>query len=312
MNRNEYSNLPAIVQDFLEYHTLARGHSENTVRGYAIDMGLLLTVVAERHGLNEASVAAADAEFFRSITLDDLYAYQSYAASTPPSASTRCRRTSSVKSFFHYLLAKRHILDKDISLELDMPKRPVSLPAFLEADECEKVLNACTGANAVRDRAILTLFMSCGLRVSELASLDLKDVRADHVRVRGKGDKERIVYFGDGCRKAMAAWLIQRESIEIVPEDSNAVFISRDHRRIGVRAINNMVKSRIADAGMDADRFSPHKLRHTAATLMLKNGVDTRVLQEVLGHSSLTTTQIYVHVTSASLRAAAMANPIGA
>jgi len=155
------------------------------------------------------------------------------------------------------------------------------------------------------------LFMSCGMRVSELVSLNLSDIYDDHLRVIGKGNKERMIYFAQGCREAIDDYLAVRDPEKIVPEDKNALFISRDHRRISVRGVQKMLDKKLLQAGLDPSRYSPHKLRHTAATLMLKNGVDTRALQEVLGHSSLNTTQIYTHLDNAALHEAAMANPIG-
>ena len=192
-----------------------------------------------------------------------------------------------------------------------MPKRPTSLPRYLEESECERLLDACDGPFALRDYCILMLFMSCGLRVSELVSLNKTDIYEDHVRVLGKGNKERVVFFGDGCREAIDDYLLVRQEDKIIPADKNALFISRDNCRISVRGVQKMVEKKLKIAGLDATRYSPHKLRHTAATLMLKNGVDTRALQEVLGHSNLNTTQIYTHLDNASLREAAMANPIG-
>ena len=181
----------------------------------------------------------------------------------------------------------------------------------MEENECEKLLSVCDGPYMYRDYAILMLFMSCGLRISELVGLNLTDLYDDHVRVLGKGNKERIVYFGEGCREAIDDYLMVRDDGKIHEDAQNALFISQKHGRFGARGIQEMLEKRLLQAGMDPTRYSPHKLRHTAATLMLKNGVDTRALQEVLGHSNLSTTQIYTHIDNASLHEAAMANPIG-
>ena len=192
-----------------------------------------------------------------------------------------------------------------------MPKRQSSQPRYLEEAECERLLAASDDKYGLRDYAILMLFLSCGLRVSELVSLNLTDVYEDHVRVLGKGNKERVVYFGEGCREAIDDYLMVR-NVEKVPEkDKNALFISQKNCRFGVRGVQQMVEKKLLEAGLDPSRYSPHKLRHTAATLMLKNGVDTRALQEVLGHSNLNTTQIYTHLDNAALHEAALANPIG-
>ena len=255
-------------------------------------------------------------DIIKQIRIEELYRYQSFSpeninSSHALSAASRCRRTSSVKSFFNYLTTKRHLLDFNVCQELDMPKRQASLPRYLEESECERLLAACDGPYGARDYCILMLFLSCGLRVSELVSLNVTDVYEDHVRVLGKGNKERVVYFAEGCREAIDDYLDVRNVENVKDSDKNALFISRKNCRFGVRGVENMLESKLLAAGLDASRYSPHKLRHTAATLMLKNGVDTRALQEVLGHSNLNTTQIYTHLDNAALHEAAQANPIG-
>ena len=311
---------PDILMEFLEYHSTVRGHSDKTVMAYYTDLKILFRFLKKRRHLVDASVpfdaidiTDVDLDFIESIRIEELYRYQSFSPDKQGSlsAASRCRRTSSVKSFFFYLTAKRHLLDHNICQELDMPKRKASLPRYLEESECEKLLDACKGTYMYRDYAILMLFMSCGLRISELVSLNLTDVYEDHVRVLGKGNKERVVYFGEGCREALDEYLMVRDNGKIHPDARNALFISQKNGRFGARGIEQMLEKKLLEAGMDASRYSPHKLRHTAATLMLKNGVDTRALQEVLGHANLSTTQIYTHIDNAALHEAAMANPIG-
>lgn len=323
MNLDQINDVPDIVMEFLEYHSTVRGHSDRTVAAYYMDLKILLRFLKRRRRLvdpktpfNEIDITDVDLDFIKATRIEELYRYQSFSpemlgSSQSLSASSRCRRTSTVKSFFNYLTVKRHLLDTNVCQELDMPKRPASLPRYLEENECERLLKVCDGPFALRDYCILMLFMSCGLRVSELVSLNTTDLVDDHLRVLGKGNKERVVYFGEGCREAVDDYLMVRDEEKIVSEDRKALFISRDHRRISVRGVQKMVEKKLKLAGLDATRYSPHKLRHTAATLMLKNGVDTRALQEVLGHSNLNTTQIYTHLDNAALHEAAMANPIG-
>lgn len=323
MNLDKINDAPDILMEFLEYHSTVRGHSDKTVAGYYLDLKILFRYLKRRRHLvdpatpfNEIDITDVDLDFIKAIRIEELYRYQSFSpemenSPNALSAASRCRRTSSVKSFFTYLTAKRHLLDYNICQELDMPKRQASLPKYLEESECERLLAACDGPFELRDYCILMLFMSCGLRVSELVSLNITDIYEDHLRVVGKGNKERVVYFAEGCREAIDDYLLVRDDGKIRPEDKNALFISRDHRRISVRGVQKMVDKNLKLAGLDSSRFSPHKLRHTAATLMLKNGVDTRSLQEVLGHSNLNTTQIYTHLDNAALHEAAMANPIG-
>lgn len=320
MNLDAINDVSDIVMEFLEYHSTVRGHSDLTVNGYYHDLKILFRYLKRRRHcvsndipFNEIDITDIDLDFIKQIRIEELYRFQSFSpgGTNSLSAASRCRRTSTVKSFFNYLTLKRHLLDYNVSQELDMPKRQASLPRYLEESECERLLAACDGPFAYRDYAILMLLLSCGLRVSELVSLNITDVYEDHVRVLGKGNKERIVFFAEGCREALDDYLAVRNVENVKESDKNALFISRKNCRIGVRGIQNMLDSKLLAAGLDASRYSPHKLRHTAATLMLKNGVDTRALQEVLGHSNLNTTQIYTHLDNAALHEAAMANPIG-
>lgn len=320
MNLDNINDAPDILMEFLEYHSTVRGHSDRTVFAYYTDMKILFRYLKRRRHLvsadrpfNEIDITDVDIDFIKSIKIEELYRYQSFSPESDSSlsAASRCRRTSSVKSFFNYLTVKRHLLDNNICQELDMPKRQNSLPKYLEESECERLLAACDGKFEYRDYAILMLFLSCGLRVSELVGLNLTDVYEDHVRVLGKGNKERIVFFAEGCREALDDYLAVRDTGKIREEDKNALFISNVNRRITARGVEQMLDKKLLMAGLDATRYSPHKLRHTAATLMLKNGVDTRALQEVLGHSNLNATQIYTHIENTQLHEAAMANPIG-
>ena len=311
--KNTFNDLPRLAQDFLKYQVEVLGHAENTAVSYANDLRVLYSYLAQRRGLTLAEIDGQGASILEAVTADELDGYVSFSADgSPLSASSRCRRVSSVKSFFKYLTAKRRLLDRNPADGLDSPKKQAALPAYLSEREALRLIDAASGAYRVRDRAILTLFLSCGLRVSELVSLNLSDLGADRVRVLGKGGKERVVFFSEGCADALRNYLEVRDASNVPAEDADALFLSRDNRRISVRGVQKMVDKAIESAGLDSNRLSTHKLRHTAATLMLRNGVDTRVLQEILGHSSLNTTQIYTHVESDSLRAAAMANPIGA
>ena len=323
MYLDQLNDVPDIVMEFLEYHSTVRGHSDKTVFAYYTDLKILFRFLKKRRHLvandipfNEIDIIDIDIDFIKSIKIEELYRYQSFSpemtgSSASLSAASRCRRTSTVKSFFNYLCSKRQLLDNNICQNLDMPKRQASLPKYLEEEECERLLAACEGRYAYRDYAILMLFLSCGLRVSELVSLNITDVYDDHLRVIGKGNKERVVFFAEGCREALDDYLAVRDNGKIAEEAKNALFISSHNKRITARGVEQMVDKKLLMAGLDASRYSPHKLRHTAATLMLKNGVDTRALQEVLGHSNLNTTQIYTHLDNASLHEAAMANPIG-
>lgn len=192
--------------------------------------------------------------------------------------------------------------------DLDAPRLKKTLPRYLSLDESIQLLESVDEPNRARDYCILTLFLNCGLRISELVGLNLTDVREEQLRVLGKGNKERMIFLNGACRAALDDWLTERSQSATV--DRNALFLTRRHTRMTTDAVHYMVKQRLKKAGLDASLYSSHKLRHTAATLMLQNGVDVRTLQEVLGHENLNTTQIYTHVDNAELRMAASATPL--
>ena len=204
MNFDELTDIPDIVMEFLQYHSTVRGHSDKTVLAYYTDLKILFRylkrikrIVPKDVPFNDIDITDIDLDFIKNIKIEDLYRYQSFSPNTNNSlsAASRCRRTSSVKSFYNYLTSKRHLLDKNICLELDMPKRQNSLPKYLEEQECERLLSVCNDKFGTRDYCIIMLFISCGLRISELVSLNIKDIYDDHLRVIGKGNKERVVFF---------------------------------------------------------------------------------------------------------------------
>ena len=175
-------------------------------------------------------------------------------------------------------------------------------------EQSKDLLSAVDGKNQERDYAILTLFLNCGLRISELVGLNLQDIQDETMRILGKGNKVRILYLNDACQAALNRYLAVRRPI--TGRDANALFLSSQNERISRSTVHSMVKKRLLEAGLDATQYSSHKLRHTAATLMLQNGVDVRAVQEVLGHDHLNTTEIYTHIDNEALRVAAKANPL--
>ena len=192
--------------------------------------------------------------------------------------------------------------------DLEYPKLRKSLPKYLTLEQSSKLLQAVSGQNQARDYAILMLFLNCGIRRSELVGLNITDVYEDRIRVVGKGNKERFVYFGSACRKAIDQYLPIRQ--KQVLTDNRALFGSRNGNRVSVDAVHALVKKAFLKAGLDATQYSAHKLRHTAATMMLSGGVDVKTVQEVLGHENLNTTQIYTHIENTELKIAAEANPL--
>ncbi|MBR4016749.1 MAG: tyrosine-type recombinase/integrase [Oscillospiraceae bacterium] len=270
--------------------------------------------------LNDISIKDIDVSFISSITTSDIFDFLSYLAndrainpdSLAPdygiSPASRARKLSALKSFYKYLTVRTKQLTDNPVADLEYPKLRKSLPKYLTYDQSARLLKAVSGQNQARDYAILMLFLNCGIRRSELVGLNLTDVYEDRIRVVGKGNKERIVYFGTPCRKAIDAYILERQ--KIVLSDNRALFGSRNGNRISVDAVHALVKKAFLKAGLDATQFSAHKLRHTAATMMLSGGVDVKTVQEVLGHENLNTTQIYTHIENTELKIAAEANPL--
>lgn len=322
-----YSECPQILRDFLIYHETIMGQSQLTISEYHLDLRMFLRFMKLMRGdmpihtpLEEIPIKDIDIAFIRDITTSDIFDFLSYLASdrvvNPDSsssgngisASSRARKLSAIKSFYKYLTVRTKQLTENPVADLDYPKIRKSLPKYLTLEQSAALLKAVSGPNEKRDYAILMIFLNCGIRRSELVGLNLTDVYEDRLRVVGKGNKERFVYFGTPCRKAIDAYLVERN--KKVLTDNRALFGSRDSNRISVSAVHRLVKKYLLMAGLDASQFSAHKLRHTAATMMLSGGVDVKTVQEVLGHENLNTTQIYTHIESTELKIAAEANPL--
>ena len=322
------TDAPPILRDFLTYHETIQGHSRKTVDEYYLDLRNFFRFIKIEKGkaprtaeLDEVSIDDVDLALASSVTLTDVYSYMSYLsrdrakhANSPDTgygltAAARARKIATIRSFYKYLTNKAKLIKENPMQDLDSPRLKKTLPRYLNLEESVNLLQSVDGANKERDYCILTLFLNCGLRISELVGLNLTDVRADQLRVLGKGNKERIVFLNDACQQAITDWLEVRGTSAAI--DKNALFITRKHTRITKDAVHYLVKKHLSAAGLDSTQYSSHKLRHTAATLMLQNGVDVRTLQEVLGHEHLNTTQIYTHVDNDDLRVAAKANPLG-
>ncbi len=319
---------PAIIRDFLAYHETIQGHSKKTVDEYYLDLRNFFRYIKIEKGrvprmteLDDISIDDVDLELIRSVRLSDIYAYMTFLsrdrvknAKRPDAgygleASSRARKIAAIRSFYKYLTSKAKLLEENPMQDLDTPKSRQSLPRYLTLEESVRLLESVDGENAERDFCILTLFLNCGLRISELCALNLSSVREDCLHVIGKGNKERVIYLNVACRNAIDDWLAVRSKSGAA--DPYALFITRRHTRVTKDGVHYMIKKRLTAAGLDSSKYSAHKLRHTAATLMLQNGVDVRTIQEVLGHEHLNTTQIYTHVNNESLRSAADANPLG-
>lgn len=322
-----YKDCPQILREFLTYHETIKGQSPLTISEYYLDLRMFLRFIKLMRSdmpihtnLDEIDIKDVNVEFIRKIDTSDIYDFLSFLANdrlvNPEAnlheygieASARARKLSSIKSFYKYLTVRTKLLDENPVADMEYPKLRKSLPKYLTLDQSAALLQAVSGVNEKRDYAILMLFLNCGIRRSELVGLNISDVYEDRIRVVGKGNKERFVYFGSACRKAIDQYLEVRKNIILT--DNRALFGSQKGNRITVTAVHRLVKKALLQAGIDSTQYSAHKLRHTAATMMLSGGVDVKTVQEVLGHENLNTTQIYTHIENTELKIAAEANPL--
>jgi integrase/recombinase XerC len=314
------------LRDFSRYLTVTQGRQPGTVEQYMIDLTLFLRyVIAKKRGLptsgeefDSLDISDADYDLLRSLKRADLLDYLYFTATERAnSARTRARKLTALRSFYRYLTREK-LVPENIAKDIDSPKIRQSLPKYLSLDESETLLDTAAEQapekTRERDYAILTLFLNCGLRLSELVGLNLSDFSPDlkSVRVLGKGAKERIVYLNDACREAIRAYLpVRNADTQIKPDSADALFISLRHRRISRKTVQWVVYRSLQEAGLESKKLSVHKLRHTAATLMYQTGhVDIRVLKDILGHEQLSTTQIYTHVSSEAMERAVATNPL--
>ena len=318
---------PEILRDFLSYHETVKAHSQRTVDEYFLDLRNFFRYLKQTRNpelsdqpLDEIDIMDVDLDFVASVTLTDIYGYMTYLSRDRIqhqnsrnsdyglNPASRARKIATIRSFYGYLTNKMHLLRENPVKDIDSPKLQKTLPKYLTLDQSIQLLDSVSGKNQERDYCILTLFLNCGLRISELVNLNLNDIQEDALRILGKGNKVRILYLNDACQDALNRYLEVRRPIS--GHDANALFLSSRNERISRSTVHAMVKKRLSDAGINASEYSSHKLRHTAATLMLQNGVDVRAVQEVLGHDHLNTTEIYTHIDNDALRTAAKANPL--
>lgn len=309
---------PQIIKDYLYYLQTIKAKSPKTVDEYYIDLRTFFRFIKLSRGLvssdiefDKIKIDDVDIDLIKTITLNDAYEYMDYLFRERNNQSAaRSRKCSSLKGYFNFLFSKKHYLEKNPIAELEVPKKKKALPKYLTLEQSIELLNAVEGPYKERDYAIITIFLNCGLRVSEMSGLNYTDIRTDNtMRVVGKGNKERIIYLNSACISAINEYKKVRPVDGV--KDKNALFISRNSRRMSVKTIQAMVYKYLAKIGLNAQGYSCHKLRHTAATLMYQHGgVDVRVLKDVLGHENLGTTEIYTHLSSEQLKKAADSNPL--
>ena len=307
-----------IIREYLIYLQTIKGKSPKTIEEYFLDLRTFFRFLKTVRGLvpkdtpfDEIPISDVTLDLIKTVTLSDGYEFMAFLIDDRQNnSSTRLRKTSALRGFFNYLCVKKHYIDDDPLKELETPKQKKSLPKYLTLEQSIQLLEAIDGPHKERDYCIITIFLNCGLRLSELVGLNVSDIRPDRTaRVLGKGNKERIIYLNDACISAITAYLKVRPADGL--KDRNALFISDQKRRLSALSVQKLVYKYLEKIGLDSQGYSCHKLRHTAATLMYQHGnVDIRVLKEILGHENLGTTEIYTHLNSEQMETAANSNPL--
>lgn len=316
-----YEQSPEILRDFLFYLENVKARSEKTIEEYFFDLRTFFRFLKCKRGLvvpntpdNEIDIMDIDAQILSTVTLTDLYGYLHYLSKVRRNEpAARSRKASSLHTFFDYTCNKMHRIPSDPTQQLEMPSLKRTLPKYLSLEQCIDLLNAIDGRHQERDYCIITLFINCGMRLSELVGINLNDIQGNTVRIMGKGKKERMIYLNEACIDALDDYMVMRESTcKFIKNtaDENALFLSQQGTRLGNRQIEKILEKYLTKIGLNGQGISPHKLRHTAATMMYQHGnVDIRILQEILGHTNLSTTEIYTHVASSQLENAVKSSP---
>lgn len=316
-------NNPDFLNSFLDYSITILNKSPNSVKEYNYDLNMFFKYMMIHFKLtNEIdfeniSIKNFDIDILKKITLDDIHSFVSYLAINNHSKSaTRARKISTIRIFFNYLATKISIIEVNPAQNLETPKQDKRMPKYLTLEDSQKLLEVSSNEdnrNSQRDYAIITLFLNCGMRLSELVGINIKDIKFSDCKmtVIGKGNKERTIYLNKACMNAINDYIQVRPKDNIKFDSKDALFLSERRERISRRTVQHIIEKELKEAGLDTTKYSTHKLRHTAATLMYQYGnVDIRALQELLGHASISTTEIYTHVANEQVRNAVESNPL--
>lgn len=314
---------PEFLNSFLDYSITILNKSPNSIKEYNYDLANFLKFIKIEYKLTDEKdyskidIADLSIDIIKKITLEDIHKYISYMATELRSKpATRARKVSTIRVFFKYLAVKANLIDVNPAQNLETPKLGKRIPKYLSLDESKRLLEVAgseENRNAERDYAIITLFLNCGMRLSELVNINIKDITFSECKLNviGKGNKERTIYLNNACVSALKKYLEVRPKEAIKYDSKDALFLSERRERISNRTVQLIVKKELFKAGLDVNKYSVHKLRHTAATLMYQYGnVDIRALQELLGHESISTTEIYTHVDNSQIRSAVENNPL--
>ncbi|MGN0627232.1 MAG: tyrosine recombinase XerC [Oscillospiraceae bacterium] len=320
MKKDYLNDCPDYLKDFLFYMETIKGRSPRTVDGYYIDLRSFIrflmiknSVVSSDLDYSEIKIDSANFELIKNATRQDAMEFLSeFQRNHDNQAKARSRKVSAIRSFYKYLTVSAGKLTENPMLNLETPSLKKALPKFLTLEQALELLTHVETNFTERDYCIITLFLNCGMRLSELCGINISDIHDNRLKLLGKGNKERIVYLNNSCLTAIDNYLAVLNSGEKIKRvDKNALFLNNRGQRIGPRRVEQIVEECLQKAGLDGMGISPHKLRHTAATLLYQDaGVDIRVLKELLGHESLSTTEIYTHVSNRQIEDASNKSPL--
>lgn len=314
-----YNDCPEILQEFLFYIETIKNQSPRTINGYYTDLKTFFRFLLKDRNLvdpgtdfKEISIESVDLDMIRSVKPTDIYKFLHFVTTElGNSPAARSRKISALRAYFKYLTLKANKLQVNPVANIDVPYQRKTMPKYLTLDESLKLLESVDSDFPERDYCILTLFLNCGMRLSELVGINDSDIRDNSVRLLGKGNKERIVYLNDACVDSLRNYILARDQRKYAKKDPNALFLSRTGTRLTGRRVEQIVDKCLKNAGLDGRGFSTHKLRHTAATLMYQNGgADMLTLQEILGHAHVSTTEIYTHINNDRVVDAIKSNPL--
>lgn len=310
---------PDFLNDYLVHLKLYKRLSQRTIEEYFFDTRLFLKYYSMMHSDSDDIIDNVDISTFpksdlKKITATDISEFMIYISDERSNSyQALYRKISALRSFFRYLDKVAKLIETDPCKDLDDIHSPrAALPKFLSLDESLRLLKASDKSDSKRDYCIITIFLNCGIRLSELVGLNISDIDfyENRMKVLGKGNKERMIYLNSACVDALNKYLEVRQSNEKAASEP-ALFVSNQNKRISKRRVQQIVENTLQAAGLDGKGFTTHKLRHTAATLIYQYGdVDVLTLKELLGHASIATTQIYTHINNESVRNAVESNPL--
>lgn len=302
-----------LLDDFSIYMEAVQAKSELTIKNYRGDLVKFFRFLMQDYKIvdastifNEIDLSTIDEDFINRIREDDILAYMVYLNRNKISVNTRCRNLAAIKAFFKYLHSKKHIIRTNPAVNIEAPRKAKKLPTYLSKEESQQLINTALESpvtSNVRDYCIITFFLNTGIRLAELCNINTNDITGNQLRVFGKGRKERVIYLNKLTLSALEDWLTERQALKIKPDHKDALFISKQGRRLSREMVQKIVKRVLLESGINVDKYSVHKLRHTCATLLYKHGnVDILSLQHLLGHANVATTQIYTHVDDTMLQ----------